>query len=112
MSEVQQTADKDLVVGLGATGLSIARYLKRNDCNAIFYDSRKEPPGLDKLAELFPDAELRLGNDKLPRNVTRVIASPGIPDSHPLLRKARKKKLEIVSDIELFARDASKPFVA
>ena len=112
MSEVQQTADKDLVVGLGATGLSIARYLKRNDCNAIFYDSRKEPPGLDKLAELFPDAQLRLGNDKLPRNVTRVIASPGIPDSHPLLRKARKKKLEIVSDIELFARDASKPFVA
>ena len=112
MSEVQQTADKDLVVGLGATGLSIARYLKRNDCNAIFYDSRKEPPGLDKLAELFPDAELRLGNDKLPRNVTRVIASPGIPDSHPLLRKARKKKLEIVSDIELFARDAIKPFVA
>jgi UDP-N-acetylmuramoylalanine--D-glutamate ligase len=112
MSEVQQTADKDLVVGLGATGLSIARYLKRNDCNAIFYDSRKEPPGLDKLAELFPDAELRLGNDKLPRNVTRVIASPGIPDSHPLLRKARKKKLEIVSDIELFARDANKPFVA
>ena len=112
MSEVQQTADKDLVVGLGATGLSIARYLKRNDCNAIFYDSRKEPPGLDKLAELFPDAELRLGNDKLPRNVTRVIASPGIPDSHPLLRKARKKKLEIVSEIELFARDAIKPFVA
>lgn len=112
MSEVQQTADKDLVVGLGATGLSIARYLKRNDCNAIFYDSRKEPPGLDKLAELFPDAQLRLGNDKLPRNVTRVIASPGIPDSHPLLRKARKKKLEIVSDIELFARDANKPFVA
>jgi UDP-N-acetylmuramoylalanine-D-glutamate ligase len=34
MSEVQQTADKDLVVGLGATGLSIARYLKRNDCNS------------------------------------------------------------------------------
>ncbi|MDH3861432.1 MAG: Mur ligase family protein, partial [Gammaproteobacteria bacterium] len=112
MSAAQQIADKDLVVGLGATGLSIARYLKRNDGNAIFYDSRKNPPGRDQLSEIFPDAELRLGNDTLPGTVKRIIASPGIPDSHPLLKKARKKKLEIVSDIELFARDASKPFVA
>jgi UDP-N-acetylmuramoylalanine--D-glutamate ligase len=41
-----------------------------------------------------------------------VIASPGIADSHALIRKARKKKLEIVSDIELFSREAQKPFVA
>ena len=101
-----------MVVGLGATGLSIARYLKRNDSNAIFFDSRKEPPGLDELAEIFPDAELRLGNDTLPRSVNRIIASPGISDSHPLLKKARKKKLEVVSDIELFARETSKPYVA
>ena len=112
MSSATTTTDKDLVVGLGATGLSIARYLKRNDANAIFYDSREEPPGLEELEELFPDAQLQLGNDKLPKNVERVIASPGIPDTHPLLKKARKKHLEIVSDIELFAREATKPFVA
>jgi UDP-N-acetylmuramoylalanine--D-glutamate ligase len=112
MSSAKTTTDKDLVVGLGATGLSIARYLKRNDANAIFYDSREEPPGLDELEEMFPEAELQLGKDKLPRNVVRVIASPGIPDSHPVLEKARKKKLEIVSDIELFAREVTKPFVA
>ena len=112
MSAVNSTADKDLVVGLGATGLSIARYLKRSDRNAIFYDSRKEPPGLDALEEIFPDAELRLGDDKLPKGISRVIASPGIPDSHSLLKKARKKGVEIVSDIELFAREAERPFVA
>jgi UDP-N-acetylmuramoylalanine--D-glutamate ligase len=112
MSATKSKSGKDLVVGLGATGLSIARYLKRNDADAIFYDSRKEPPGLEELKEIFPDAELRLANDKLPRDVSRIIASPGIPDSHTLLQKARKKKLEVVSDIELFARDAEKPFVA
>ena len=112
MSAVNSTTDKDLVVGLGATGLSIARYLKRSDRNAIFYDSRKEPPGLDALEEIFPDAELRLGDDKLPKGISRVIASPGIPDSHSLLKKARKKGVEIVSDIELFARAAERPFVA
>lgn len=112
MSAVNSTADKDLVVGLGATGLSIARYLKRSARNAIFYDSRKEPPGLDALEEIFPDAELRLGDDKLPKGISRVIASPGIPDSHSLLKTARKKGVEIVSDIELFAREAERPFVA
>ena len=112
MSAAKPTTDKDLVVGLGKTGLSIARYLKRQDADAIFFDSRDEPPGLDELEELFPDAKVRLGNDKLPRGVTRIIASPGIADSHPLLKKARKKKLEIVSDIELFARAAAKPYVA
>jgi UDP-N-acetylmuramoylalanine--D-glutamate ligase len=112
MSGAKTTTDKDLVVGLGMTGLSIARYLKRNDTNAIFYDSREEPPGLEELEEIFPGAELQLGKDRLPKNVGRIIASPGVPDSHPLLKKARKKDLEIVSDIELFAREATKPFVA
>ena len=112
MSSAKSTKDKDLVVGLGATGLSIARYLERSDANAIFYDSREEPPGLDRLNEIFPEADVQLGKDKLPASVKRVIASPGIPDSNALLKKARKKKLEIVSDIELFAREATKPFVA
>ena len=112
MSAAKTTTEKDLVVGLGKTGLSIARYLKRQDADAIFFDSRDEPPGLSELKELFPDAEVRLGNDSLPRGVSRIIASPGIADSHPLLEKARKKDIEIVSDVELFARDAVKPFVA
>jgi len=112
MSTSNANTGKDLVVGLGATGLSIARYLKRNDADAIFFDSRKEPPGLGDLRDVYPDAEVQLGNEKLPKSINRIIASPGIPDSHPLLEKARKKKVEIVSDIELFARATDKPFVA
>jgi len=112
MSGTSQKMHKSLVVGLGATGLSIARYLKRNDADAIFYDSREEPPGMDELNEIWPNADVRLGKKSLPAGVHRVIASPGIEDSHPLLRKARKKKLEVVSDIELFAHEAQKPFIA
>jgi UDP-N-acetylmuramoylalanine--D-glutamate ligase len=101
-----------MVVGLGATGLSIARYLQRNDSNAIYFDSRDEPPGIEELNKICPNADVVLGGSRLPRSVKRIIASPGIPDSHPLLKKALKKKLEVVSDIELFASDASAPFVA
>ena len=112
MSGKRKTAAKDMVVGLGATGLSIARYLQRSDTNAMFFDSRDEPPGLEELEEIFPDAKVLLGGSKLPKSVERIIASPGVADSHPLLAKAHKKKIEVVSDIELFAREASAPFVA
>lgn len=112
MSKSQTSKAKDMVVGLGATGLSIARFLKRRDTNAIYFDSREEPPGLDELEEICPESRVMLGGKTLPRSVERIIASPGIPDSHPLLEKALKKKLEVVSDIELFAREAKAPFVS
>lgn len=112
MSGKQKSTAKDLVVGLGVTGLSIARYLQRSDIDAIFFDSRGEPPGREELDELLPDAKVLLGDIKLPRGIKRVIASPGMADSYPLLAKAHKKKIEVISDIELFARDVSAPFVA
>jgi len=112
MSGKKTSTAKQMVVGLGATGLSIARYLQRSDIDAMFFDSRDEPPGLEELDEIFPGAKVLLGGSKLPRSVQRIIASPGVADSHPLLVKARKKNIEVVSDIELFARDASVPFVA
>jgi UDP-N-acetylmuramoylalanine--D-glutamate ligase len=114
MSAVKKSkaADKDLVVGLGATGLSIARYLRRAGLEAMFVDSRDEPPGLEELDEVWPDAHVELGKLKLPENTGRIIVSPGITDKEPLLRKARKADIEIISDIELFAREAATPYVA
>jgi UDP-N-acetylmuramoylalanine--D-glutamate ligase len=112
MSAAKNTSTKDFVLGLGATGLSIARYLRRNDMEAMFFDTRDEPPGIDELDELWPDAELLTGSAKMPKSATRIIASPGIPDSHPLLKSARRKKVEVISDIELFAREAQAPFIA
>lgn len=112
MSQSQTTAVKDLVVGIGATGLSIARYFQRSDIEATYFDSRDEPPGVEELGEIFPNAKVLLGGSRLPKGIERVIASPGVSDSHPLMAKAHKKKLDIVSDIELFSGEASAPFVA
>lgn len=103
---------KNLVVGLGATGLSVARYLRGNDSAAVFYDSRDEPPGIDELETIWPGAEVLLGDVELPAGVSRLVVSPGVADSNPLLVSARMKQLEVVSDIELFARAAAAPIVA
>jgi len=104
----------DMVFGVGQTGLSIARYLRRNNIDAIYVDSRSEPPGLDELKKIAPDAHIVLGKltRKLLKGIERIIVSPGIPDSESLLVQARKAGVEIVSDIELFVADTKSDFVA
>jgi len=105
---------KELVFGLGSTGLSVARYFARNDIDASYVDSRAEPPGLDELAGICPDANVVVGDtpEKLLLETSRVVVSPGIPDSDPFLSAARDKGIEVVSDIELFVAEARAPFVA
>lgn len=112
MIATENTDARDLVVGLGATGLSIARFLRRRDIDATFFDSRSEPPGVAELHEIYPGATVLLGGDELPADIARVIASPGVSNAHPLLRKAIEKNLDVLSDIELFAREAKAPVVA
>ena len=104
----------NLVFGLGITGMSVARYLKRNGIDALFVDSRSEPPGLDELHELLPDADVILGENATVQlsNINRIIASPGVADSEPMLTVARKAGIDVVSDIELFTQDAEAPIVA
>lgn len=105
---------KDLVVGIGVTGLSVARYLKRHGRSARFVDSRREPPGLAELAAIDAAADVVTG--EMPASaldgVSRVIVSPGVADREPLLAAARARGIEVTSDIELFVAEARAPFVA
>jgi UDP-N-acetylmuramoylalanine--D-glutamate ligase len=105
---------KELVFGIGETGLSVARYFARNGREARFIDTRNEPPGMDELGRICPGAEVILG--KAPRGLlkstTRIIASPGIADREPLLAEAREAGIDVISDIELFVQEARAPFVA
>jgi len=94
--------------------LSVARYLARNDVEAIYLDSRDEPPGIDDLQEICPTAEVHTGDisDKLIKSASRIIASPGIADSDPFIVAARKAGVDVVSDVELFTAEAQAPIVA
>jgi len=90
-AESRTAGATDLVFGIGTTGLSVARYLMRQGSAARFADTRVAPPALGALTELDPQADIVLG--ELPvemlRDISRIIVSPGIPDSHPLLHAAR-----------------------
>ena len=103
-----------LVLGLGRTGLSSARYLDRKGLKVRVADTRAEPPGLAALRERVPAAELRTGGFEpdLLDDVAQVVISPGLSLREPIAVEAARRGLPVVGDVELFAREVRRPVAA
>ena len=103
-----------LVLGLGRTGLSAARYLDRKGLTVLVADTRANPPGADALRANVPAAELRTGafNPSLLDDVAQVVISPGLSLQEAVVHEALERGLPVVGDIELFAREARAPVAA
>ena len=104
-----------LIVGLGATGLSCARFLHAKGAKDIaITDSRSNPPELAELKKEMPDIAVFVGgfeSDAFLRADTLVV-SPGVSIREPLIIEARARGCEILGDIEVFARSINAPVVA
>lgn len=103
-----------LVVGLGSTGLSIARYLAGRGETFAVADSRREPPAAEAFGREFPDCELHLGpfSSTLFTRFERLLLSPGVPFDDPAVAAARAAGVDVCGDIELFAHEVTVPVVA
>jgi UDP-N-acetylmuramoylalanine--D-glutamate ligase len=103
-----------LVVGLGKTGLSIARYLHKKNQSFALFDTRKEAPGTQECRAEFPKASLYLEQfpEELLNKVTDIITSPGLSLETPFFKKAQEKGIAIYGDIECLAREITAPVVA
>ena len=95
-----------VVLGLGMTGLSLARHLVRHGAFVRVADTRSDPPHRAALAAALPDVEIVTGefSEATFENVDLIAISPGVAQSHPAIRAAVEAGVELVGDIELFAR--------
>lgn len=99
-----------LILGLGESGFAIARWLARDGAQLRVADTRAEPPMRDALLAELPAAEIRCGNfDKSLLDGAQLVAvSPGLSPTTsaaaPLLKEAKARGIEVVGEIELFAR--------
>ncbi len=95
-----------IVLGLGATGLSVVRYLCDQGVIPLVMDSREQPPGADQLAAAYPDVELIAGgfDCRYLVQASQIIISPGISVETPEVRAAFDMGIEVIGDVELFAR--------
>ncbi|MBA4285184.1 MAG: UDP-N-acetylmuramoyl-L-alanine--D-glutamate ligase [Xanthomonadaceae bacterium] len=96
-----------LVVGLGKSGASTARYLSREGARMVLTDSRAAPGELDALRALPGVEAIHVGAFAAPAPLSQfafAVISPGVPLDDPFIVGLRAAKLELIGDIELFAR--------
>jgi UDP-N-acetylmuramoylalanine--D-glutamate ligase len=105
---------RTLIVGLGATGLAVARHLLAQGARVRIIDSRKAPPGLDALRAAAPAADVVLEtlDARWLEGVTQLVLSPGLALDLPLIAAARARGIPVESEIELFTRAARAPIIA
>jgi UDP-N-acetylmuramoylalanine--D-glutamate ligase len=106
-----------LILGLGQSGLAMARWCARWGAQVTVWDSREQPPQAQALAEQVPAARclhapLEAADLQGPEGrlcaVQWVLKSPGLapqdPAIAPLLQAARDKGLRVSGELDLFVQ--------
>ena len=103
-----------VIVGLGLTGLSCARYLASRDEFFAVTDSREEPPMAEALRRELPGISLFSGgfDVDLLSGAKQLIVSPGVSLDEPEIRQALAAGVRVIGDVELFCQINQRPVIA
>lgn len=99
-----------IILGLGVTGLSVARFLSRQKTPFIVMDSRENPPAYDAFIKEFAGVKCILGelDAELLSIASDIVISPGIDLKTPEVAAAIDAGASVIGDIELFVREVHK----
>lgn len=94
------------MLGLGETGLSMAKWLTRQGARVAVADSRAAPPNAEALRQACPEAVLATGGFKreLFAGIDLIAISPGVPLAETEVHAAVARGVPLAGDIELFAQ--------
>ncbi|WP_201555711.1 UDP-N-acetylmuramoyl-L-alanine--D-glutamate ligase [Psychrobacter sp. 72-O-c] len=101
-----------VVVGLGQSGLSVARYLAAQGYRVAVTDTQSAPVLADKLPEAVDIRQFGAIDADLLQQAARIIISPGISLDIEAVAAARQANIPVVSDIQLFCDACEVPIVA
>lgn len=101
-----------IVVGLGDTGFSAAKWLARQGAHVTVADSRATPPNLDAVRNTLPQLELRLGAFSAAAfaDADLLVVSPGVALATLEIAAAIARGVPAVGDVELFAQAIRKAY--
>jgi UDP-N-acetylmuramoylalanine--D-glutamate ligase len=105
--------ERALVVGLGASGRSLVRFLSSRGFRVRVCDLRAPHELGEVLANLPAGSETVLGgyDEQALEGCAALYASPGVPWDVPLLQAARAKGMVVSNDVDLFFHLCPAPVV-
>jgi UDP-N-acetylmuramoylalanine--D-glutamate ligase len=109
------TSDKRrIIIGLGQTGQSIARFFARRGLPFAACDTRESGTAIDTFKLQYPDVELQTGplNGEWLSQADELVISPGVAKDQPAIQSAIASGAKLIGDIDLFAREVTAPIIA
>ena len=97
---------KVVVLGLGDTGLSMARWVAARGARVRVADTRAAPPHAATLARELPEVAFEPGSfrEASLRDAELIAISPGVDRRTPEIAAAIKRGTPVAGDVELFAQ--------
>ena len=104
---------KSIIVGLGKTGLSVAKYMVANGLDFKILDTRPQPPMLGYFRKYFPDVEIETGELDLNSllGAKELIVSPGLSLKTPEIQSAKTYGIPIRGDVDIFSQVVDAPII-
>jgi len=95
-----------LILGLGISGVSTAKALKKLGAKISITDLKKEEELKDYINQLDGmDVNLILGTNSVPLDgVDLIVKSPGIPLKIDIIKEAKERSIDVITDLELAYR--------
>ncbi|MEI8365935.1 MAG: UDP-N-acetylmuramoyl-L-alanine--D-glutamate ligase [Parachlamydiaceae bacterium] len=104
-----------LILGLGISGQSAARFLLRRGFSVVGVDRNADLPQLNEAVRFLCQAGMTFVSEKDFQDISRfnlVIVSPGIPPTHPYYQQAIAQGIEVIGEVELACREMNRPCLA
>jgi UDP-N-acetylmuramoylalanine--D-glutamate ligase len=116
MSDVSELKDKKiLVVGLGKTGVSLAKFLHAHGAQVTVTDHKSKPElstQLEQLGDLPVKLDLGGHSPKTFLAQDLVILSPGVPSGLKIFDYARSQGIKITGEFEFITQFIKEPVIA
>lgn len=110
----EQETGKTVVVGLGQTGRSCARFLVKKGVQVVAVDTRSQPPGIEEFKKELPELQIYCGelDEALLTSANEIVISPGVSLQESAIQAAIAQGVSVIGDITLFRRYVNKSIVA
>ena len=104
---------KSIIIGLGKTGLSVAKYFSAKGLPFEFMDTRSSPPMIEEFKTHFPDIKIEVGKLKESSllGAKELIISPGLSIKTPEIQRAKEFGIPVRGDIDIFSKAVKAPII-